>query len=101
MAGTGTTSIRCYNYFLDTALVAPGTYVANGPNNFVDPDGTPFLSNTIQIVNDGATNLWFSFDGIADHGRVLPGEALTQDFRRERRIWFRGTTGSAYRFWAY
>ena len=101
MPGTGITSIRSYNFFRDAAILAPGTYAANGPFDFIDPDGTPFLSQTIQLINDSGGTLYFSFDGSNDHGKILAGEPLTQDFRRERRIWVRGPVGSAYRFWAY
>jgi hypothetical protein len=101
MAGTKNTSIRSYNFFRDSVVAAPGTYAANGPYEFVDPDGTPFLSQTIQVINDTAAFLFFSFDGVNDHGKLLSNEPLTQDFRRVRKIWIRGTAGSAYRLWAW
>lgn len=103
MPGTGDTSIRSYNFFLDTVIGTPGTYVnpAN-EHNFIDIlDGTNFLSHSIQVVNDGVTDIWFSFDGVNDFGRVTPSQPLSQDFRRFRKIWFRGTAGSAFRFWAW
>lgn len=102
MAGTGSTSVRSYHFHRDTTLAAPGTYAANGPYAFIDEiDSTPFLSQVIQIYNDGAADMFFSFDGTNDHGRVLAGEVVTQTFRYERRIWLRGTTGEPYRFYAW
>jgi hypothetical protein len=104
MSGTGVSSIISYNLFLDTTIAGAGTYAENA-HEFIDDDsGTPFQSHTIQIANDGASDLFFRFiegAGPPDHGRVKSGEVLTQDFRRERRIFFKGTPGLAFRFWAY
>lgn len=102
MPGTGDTSIRTYNFNLDDVLAGAGGYADNGPFEFIDDiDSIPFLCMTIQLANDGAADMYFSFDGTNDHGRVLAGETLTQPFRRARRIWLRGTAGNAYRFWAW
>lgn len=103
MAGTGETSIKSYNFFLDTTIQGAGTYANNGPHEFIDtPTGVNFLSHTIQLLNDSAANaIWFSFDGVNDYGRVLATEKFTQDFRRMKRIWFRGTAGEPFRFFAY
>jgi len=102
MAGTGDTSIRTYNFHIDSVLAGAGTYVDNGPFEFIDEiDGTPFLCMTMQFVNDGAAEMFFSFDGINDHGRVIAGETLTQPFRRAKRIWLRGVAANAFRFWAW
>lgn len=103
--GTKETSIRSYNFFLDTTVQAAGTYAAN-EHVFIDTEtGINFVSHTIQIANDGANHLYFSFNGVDDHGRLFPanqqGATITQDFRRVKKIWFRGTTGDAFRFWAW
>ena len=99
--GTGISSIRSYTFFRDGVIAAPGTYVANGPSDFIDPDGTPFLSKSIMLINDAGTDVWFSFDGVADAFRVRSGEPVTHDFRRARKVWFRGTAGAIYRFAAW
>ena len=102
MAGTRTTSICSYNFWRDSVLAGGGGYVDNGPYAFVDQvNATPFLSGAMHFVNDGATDLFWSFDGVNDMGRVAAGQQLPQLLRRERRIWFRGAAGLAYRFWAY
>ena len=106
MAGTNETSIRSYNFFLDTTIAGAGTYAEN-EHDFVDLDTgiTHFLSHTLIFSNDGGTDLFFRFQdpsiGGADHGRVGAGETLQMDFKRVRRIWFRGTPGLAFRFWAW
>lgn len=102
MAGTGNTSVRSYNFYLDTTVQGAGTYAENGPHNFIDAsDGTLFTSHTLMFSNDSGNAFYFSLDGVNDHGRLAANEKLTQDFRRAKRIWFRGTAGSAFRFWAY
>lgn len=102
MAGTGETSIRSYNFFLDTTIQGAGTYVLNGPHEFIDTaSGINFTSHTIQLLNDSGNPIWYSFDGVNDHGKVLASEKFTQDFRREKKIWFRGTGTDPFRFWAY
>ncbi len=102
MAGTGETSIKSYNFFLDTTVQAAGTYAANEHDFVDDPSGVIFTSHTIQILNDSLTDdMFFSFDGVTDHGHVLIAEKFTQDFRRAKKIWFRGTTGESFRFHAY
>ena len=101
MAGTGNTSIRSYNFFLDGTIAASGLYTDNF-HAFVDTgSGVIFQSQTIMLLNDSANDIWFSFDGVNDHGRVVTSEKFTQDFRRERQIWFRGTGADTFRFWAY
>ena len=102
VGGTGNTSIRTYHFHRDTVVAGVGTYADNGPYTFIDEiDQTPFLSICIQIVNSGAADMFFSFDGTNDHGRVLAGQDLTQQFRRERKIWLRGVAGNAYRHWSW
>ena len=102
MAGTGETSIKSYSFFIDGTIQGAGTYAVNGPHDFTDiVTGTIFTSKTIQVLNDSTHDIWFSFDGVNDHGRVLTTEKFTQDFRREKRIWFRGTATDPFRFWAY
>jgi len=102
MAGPGATSIRSYNYFLDTSI-ANTAYVVNAPHEFLDAElVTPFTSHSIMISSDGGGDLFFSFDGVNDHGRVRTGEALQQDYRRVRRIWFRKSGADVpTRFWAW
>lgn len=101
MAGTRTTSIRSYNYYLELT-VANAAYDLPNPYEFVDPDGTPFLSNSVLFAADTGGDIYFSFDGVNDHGRVILNETLQMDYRRERRIWFRkATVNSTLRFWAW
>lgn len=104
MAGTGSSSVRSYNFFFDGVIVVGG-FAAN-EHVFIDADdGTPFLSKTVQIINGAATDLTFRWSpdpgAGAPHGRVAGNEPLTQDFRRERRIYITGTTGAAYRLFAW
>lgn len=101
MAGTGKTSVRSYNFFLDTTIQAPGTYAAN-EHEFLDTASSMnFVSQALLFANDSANPVYFSFDGTNDHGRIKAGETLQMDFRKERKIWFRGTAGDAIRFWAW
>jgi len=105
MAGTGNTSIRSYNFFVDTTIAGGGTYAEN-QHEFIDvDDGTPFLSHSLTFSNDGATALSFRFTADpgsgAAHGRVDAGETLQMDFKRARRIYFSGAGGLAFRFWAW
>lgn len=98
--GTGTTSVRSYNFFLDGAIQAAGGYADNA-HDFEDPDGTNFVSHSIMLINESGADIWFSFNGTDDHGRVAAGEPLSQDFRHHKKVWFRGTVGSTFRFWAW
>ena len=101
MGGTRTTSIRSYNYFLDLS-VTNAAYDLPNPHEFVDPDGTPFLSQSLLFAPDTGGAVYFSFDGVNDHGRVLLNETLQMDYRRQRRVWFRkATVDTALRFWAW
>ena len=104
MAGTGNTSVRSYNFFSDTALVAGG-YNANA-REFIDlDDGTPFLSQTVMIANDGASDLDYRFaadpGGGAKHGVVLAGETITLEHKRARRLFLNGAAALAVRVWAF
>ena len=102
MAGTGNTSIKSYNFFVQAKVEA--TYIADGGHDFVDSEsGVIFLSHTVLLSNDTPLDIWFSYDGVNDYGRVLRDEVLQMDFRRERKIWLRGTVGPTnfVRFWAY
>lgn len=104
MAGTQNSSIRSYNFFVDSALVAGG-YPTN-QHEFIDVDDqTPFLSHSVLIVNDGgaAINFRFSADpgGGAAHGTVEPTETLQLDFKRARRIYLSGVAATAFRLWAW
>jgi len=105
MAGTGVSSVRSYNYYADTVLAGAGTYVDNEHQLLNQDDGKPFMSHSFQLVNDGATDLFFRIEepgvGLPDHGRLKAGESITQDFRRLRSMWLRGTPGAAFRFWAW
>jgi hypothetical protein len=102
MAGTGNTSVRSYSFFVETTVQGAGTYAENVLEFVDDVDGTPFLSQSILIENDGATAL--SFRVTADpgtavaHGVVLAGEKIHMDYRRERRIYFAGAPALAFRF---
>lgn len=100
--GTGTTSVRSYRFFLDGTIAATGLYATNGPFAFDDADGTNFVSNVIELHNDTTNHdMWFSFDGVNDHGRVAKTEDSQQLFRHEKAIWIRGTTGDKFRLSAW
>jgi len=104
MAGTGNTSIRSYNFFAD-ATIANGGFAAN-EFIFIDADdGTPFTSKTVLIINDALSDMTFRWSPDpgtgAPHGRVAAGEPLSFDFRREKRVYLTGTTGAAFRIFAY
>ena len=106
MPGTGDTSVTSYNFFHDGTVQGAGTYAANEHafvNNLAGAfnTGINFTSHSVIIANDGANDLFFSFDGINDHGRVLKNEKVSQDFRRAKKVWIRGTPGDAFRFWAW
>jgi hypothetical protein len=105
MTGTGDTSVRSYQFFVyrtsGTELLA-GTYATNGEFKFLDADsGINFTSHSIMISNDDSEDLFFSFDGANDHGVVKGGEALQQDWRRVKSIWFRTDKDMEMRFWAW
>jgi len=104
MAGTGKSSIRSYNFFVNST-VQSGGFPAN-QHEFVDvDDGTPFLSHSVVIANDSANDIDFRFSPDpgtgASHGQVSNGETLQLDFKRARRIFLSGTAGSAFRLWAW
>ena len=108
MAGPGNTSTRSYNFFVDGTIVAGG-YAAN-EHVFIDlDDQTEFVSKVVQIINDSGADITFRWtpDPIAGagagvaHGRVAAGEPLTQDFRRQRRIYLDGAPGSTFRLFAW
>jgi len=105
MAGTGETSIRSYNYFVDSTIQGAGTYTDN-VLVFEDLDTTnPFTSHSIMLANDAGSDIYFRVapdtGGLPDHGRVKAGESLVQDFRRLKAIYLKGTPGAAFRFWAW
>jgi hypothetical protein len=105
MAGTGNSSVRSYNYFVNGSIQGTGTYAENDLA-FIDVDDqTPFVSHSILIVNDGATSLSFRFSpdegGGAAHGIVKTTEQLQLDFKRARRIYLSGTAALAFRLWAW
>lgn len=106
MAGPGNTSIRSYNFFVDSTLQGGGAYGEN-LHEFIDVDDlTPFLSHSILIVNDGAAAIDFRFSAPtgaapASHGQVAASEQLQLDFKRARRIYLSGTAGTAFRIWAW
>lgn len=104
MAGTGNTSVRSYNFYAEGTIQAGG-YAAN-EHVFNDIDsGVNFTSKVVQIINDGAAAIdfrWSPDPGTgAKHGSVAANEPLTQDFRREKRIYLTGTPGTAFRLFAY
>lgn len=100
--GTKQTSIRSYRFFLASVLAAPGSYATN-PFVFNDADGTNFTSHSVEIINDSGADLFFSFDGTNDHGKIKAAETTprVQDFRHEKGIWLRGTAGGAFRLSAW
>jgi len=105
MAGTRESSIRSYNFFVDSTIQGGGTYAEN-KHEFVDvDDDTPFLSHSITIVNDSVNDISFRFTadpgGGPAHGLVTQNETLQLDFKRARRIYLSGTAGSEFRLWAW
>lgn len=179
MSGTGDTSVRSYNFFVESTLAGGGTFLEN-EFPFVDDDaGLPFVSKVVQISNDGGTPMDFRFeppydilahttpvgglgagraflvgepvvgltsgatgtisrvsDGLIHvtgttggpfvisevirgsksraeatttagpavsppHGTVLAGTTVTQDFRRERKVFLEGAAALAFRVTAY
>ena len=106
MAGTKETSIRSYNFYVDTTLAGTGLYAENVLELVDVDDQTPFLAHTILFSNDGATDMLFRFSAdptgsAAAHGRVRAGETLQMDFKRVRRVYLQGAAGLAFRFWAW
>ena len=61
-------------------------------------------AGTIRVCNDAALgsglDLYFSFDGLNDHGKVLPQEQVIYRIRYEAGIAFRGA-GAAFRVEAW
>jgi hypothetical protein len=105
MAGTSGTSVRSYNFFVDSTIQGGGTYAENA-HEFIDVDDqTPFLSHSILIVNDGGSDITFRFSadpgGGAAHGLVEANETLQLDFKRAKRIYLAGAAGVAFRLWAW
>jgi len=104
MAGTGNSSIRSYNFFVETTIQGAGSYAENVHGFVDDVDGTPFLSHSLFIANDGGTDLSFRFtadpgSGLA-HGVVKTGEKIQMDFKRARRVYLSGAPALAFRFGA-
>lgn len=57
-----------------------------------------FLSRSIQVINDSATSIFISFDGVWDHFEIKAGEGRIADHHSARKIWLRGQVGGeAYR----
>ena len=42
-----------------------------------------------------------AFDGVNDHGRCPSLLSITQDYRRVKKIWLRGTATDPFQFWAW
>ena len=109
MAGTGNTSIRSYNFFTTGGLAGAGATALFAENQFefidVD-DGTPFLSHSVTISNEGAADISFRFTPDpgtgAVHGIVRVDETLQLDYKRARQLFLAGTVaGSLFRIWAW
>jgi len=61
-----------------------------------------FKSSSIQIVNDAATAITFSFDGVTAHGIVLANSTLTLQWIRRPQIYLKGASGGeAYRLFVW
>lgn len=113
LAGTGTANFSDNAYLFSDQAAAntyvPLPYVAPGQNtpvqlgppplgggmnaNDSDPTASPqtmIWSNSIRIMNDGATDLEFSFDGTNVHGVVKPAEVMLYPYRHEAGISIRG-----------
>lgn len=106
MPGANVHSIISYNFHLDTVLAGGGGY-ADNEHDFVNSmdgafnDGIIFQSQSIMFFNHSGSDIFFSFDGVNDHGRVPSLLSITQDYRRVKKIWLRGGAGLAYQFWAW
>ena len=57
-----------------------------------------FVSNGAQLINDGATSIFFSLDGIWDTFELRAGENILFDWIKEQQMWLRGAVaGTNYR----
>lgn len=63
------------------------------PNPVVFPETGGFLSQAMQYINDSATSIFFSFDGIRDHFELKAGENILFDWVKTRHIYLRGEAG--------
>lgn len=93
------------NPYVPLPAVFPGDDVSNpaydGPHDIgANPAGTgqrgddphPMIwSSEIKIINKGATPIFFSFDGVNDHGEVSAGTELHMSGVYEAGIAFRGS----------
>lgn len=83
------------SFFSDQSVTAlTGSYVSQSFG---------FTSLSINVANDDSVQtIQFSFDGSTLHGVVLPGEAISMDWRAHSSIWLKavGTPGN-YRVWSY
>lgn len=62
-----------------------------------------FVSSRVRIVNDGPGTVEYSYDGTNVHGTLGSGESVTDDERRERRVFLRrsGPNNATVRIWAW
>lgn len=51
----------------------------------------------LDIINDGGTNLSWSYDGTTEAGRLKPGESKPVTMNGAASIYIKGTAGQAYR----
>jgi hypothetical protein len=66
------------------------------PRVYPKTDG--FICQGIQYINDSASSIFFSLDGIRDHFELKAGENFLYDWIKTRKIWLRGAAGGeAYR----
>ena len=64
------------------------------------PEIGGFTSQLTVLTNDDATSIFFSMDGIRDHGEIKAGETIQFDFLRIQSMWLRGEVGGeSYRLW--
>lgn len=55
-----------------------------------------------RILNDSQNNdLVISYDGTNVHMKLKPCEVISDDLKRRRYIWIRGTSGNPYRIQAW
>jgi len=85
-SGAEGTILRLEPTFMHVLVTAAGPFVA---------------AETITGLKSRATATVAAPTPAPAHGRIAGGEVLTQDFRREQRVYLQGAGGLAFRFWAY
>ena len=105
MGSYSDSSVCSYTFYLNgTTHPLLATYAADA-TLFIDQVLVPtrqFRSKGILFANDSAESIFFSSDGITDHGEIKPSEVIILDNIVKNEIYIRGNSaGLAYRFWAW